>query len=430
MATVNEERKEKQLIISGEQLEKAISDIAELKKSLENTGDLSGVPELQEQVNTIEANLKKINDLAVTDSVEISSVKIRLGNLEENTYTKEETDSTITTKVSEIVAGAPKDFDTLKEMSDWLTEHSDSAATMNSDIANLKTGISEHTASIEALEENLPKVYEDVTAETNEKLVPLEANIGANAEAIEALETDISLLGDKISSLTLGLHTDGLFYIFVNNEPVGNGISLPKASGDVYGNVDSENNIVLNGDLADGNYYIKYEMADGSTIDIGELVLGAAESEPVYTNFADPTSADWKEGYRLSISSGNPSALAGHTTTNFIPCKMGDVLRVKGLDISKLVVSGDSDSSNDSKIVTYDSSKTKITGLYASTSGSSQMYGNNLSTNGDISTITLLCNDDGLQMATSDMAYIRIDGGMMSGYTKNDVIITINEEIV
>lgn len=170
MATVNEERKEKQLIISGEQLEKAISDIAELKKSLENTGDLSGVPELQEQVNTIEANLKKINDLAVTDSVEISSVKIRLGNLEEN----------------------------------------------------------------------LPKVYEDVTAETNEKLVPLEANIGANAEAIEALETDILLLDDKISSLTLGLHTDGLFYIFVNGEPIGNGISLPKASGDVYGNVDSE----------------------------------------------------------------------------------------------------------------------------------------------------------------------------------------------
>lgn len=201
MATVNEERKEKQLIISGEQLEKAISDIAELKKSLENIGGLSGVPELQEQVNTIEANLKKINDLAVTDSVEISSVKIRLGNLEENTYTKEETDSTITTKVSEIVAGAPKDFDTLKEMSDWLTEHSDSAATMNSDIANLKTGISEHTASIEALEENLPKVFEDVTAEINEKLVPLEANIGANAEAIEALETDILSVNKKVEDL-------------------------------------------------------------------------------------------------------------------------------------------------------------------------------------------------------------------------------------
>ena len=100
-------------------------------------------------------------------------------------------------------------------------------------------------------------------------------------------KTDILLLDGKISSLTLGLHTDGLFYIFINNEPVGNGISLPKASGDVYGNVDSGNNIVLNGDLADGNYYIKYEMADGSTIDIGELVLGTTAKYTITNNLTN-----------------------------------------------------------------------------------------------------------------------------------------------
>jgi len=49
-------------------------------------------------------------------------------------YTTTETDEKITEKVSEIVAGAPEDFNTLKEMSDWLTEHEDSAATMNSAI--------------------------------------------------------------------------------------------------------------------------------------------------------------------------------------------------------------------------------------------------------------------------------------------------------
>ena len=56
-------------------------------------------------------------------------------------YTKTETDNKIISKVAEIVAGAPEDFDTLKEMSDWIASHENSAAEMNSAIQTLKTGI-------------------------------------------------------------------------------------------------------------------------------------------------------------------------------------------------------------------------------------------------------------------------------------------------
>ena len=52
----------------------------------------------------------------------------------DNYYTKTETDYEITEKVAEIVADAPEDFDTLKEMSDWIDSHEDSAAAMNSEI--------------------------------------------------------------------------------------------------------------------------------------------------------------------------------------------------------------------------------------------------------------------------------------------------------
>lgn len=73
-------------------------------------------------------------------------------------------------------------------------------------------------------------------------------------------------------SLSLGLHTDGLFYIFVDGTPIGNGIALPQGSaGDVVGNIDSDNNIVLTGDIPDGNYAIKYKMPDGTLVDIGDL---------------------------------------------------------------------------------------------------------------------------------------------------------------
>ena len=56
-------------------------------------------------------------------------------------YTKTETDNKITTKVAEIVAGAPEDFDTLKEMSDWIASHENSAAEMNSAIQTLKADL-------------------------------------------------------------------------------------------------------------------------------------------------------------------------------------------------------------------------------------------------------------------------------------------------
>lgn len=91
----------------------------------------------------------------------------------------------------------------------------------------------------------------------------------------------VSLAAIDKRNITLGLHTDGLIYIFIDGVPTGNGIALPSgASGDVVGNVDSENNIVLLGNLADGTYTVKYEMEDGSTVDIGGLVLGTTARLP------------------------------------------------------------------------------------------------------------------------------------------------------
>lgn len=51
-----------------------------------------------------------------------------------------------------------------------------------------------------------------------------------------------------------------------------------------------------------------------------------------YTNLADPSSDEWKKDYRLN-SSGYPTAAEGYTVTQLIPFKVGDVLRVKGVDL-------------------------------------------------------------------------------------------------
>lgn len=92
-----------------------------------------------------------------------------------NYATTAEVESKVTEKVAEIVAGAPEDFDTLKEMSDWLKEHEDSAASMNSaiqknaeDIETANTNISKNASDISASNTNIQKNVDDITATKND----------------------------------------------------------------------------------------------------------------------------------------------------------------------------------------------------------------------------------------------------------------------
>ena len=96
---------------------------------------------------------------------------------------------------------------------------------------------------------------------------------GKDGENYVLTAADKNEIADGIATgLTLGVHTDGLIYIFKDGELIGSGIEMG-VSGDVVGYVDSDNNIVLNGNLADGTYSVKYEMDGGKTVNIGNLVL-------------------------------------------------------------------------------------------------------------------------------------------------------------
>ena len=61
-----------------------------------------------------------------------------------------------------------------------------------------------------------------------------------------------------------------------------------------------------------------------------EITVTAVESPASYTNLADPTSEQWKTGYR--ISSTAIVAQSGKTVSNPISVVKGDVIRVKGVN--------------------------------------------------------------------------------------------------
>lgn len=97
----------------------------------------------------------------------------------------------------------------------------------------------------------------------------VDSKVSDLSQEIDDLETE------KVAKtgLTLAKHTDGLIYIFVDGVATGNGVEMGE-TGDIIGVVDSNNNIVLTGELPDGTYTIVYEDADGEQTVIGGFTLG------------------------------------------------------------------------------------------------------------------------------------------------------------
>lgn len=74
---------------------------------------------------------------------EIPTVPSKVSELtnDSNYQTAEQVNSTVTTEIAKIVADAPEDLNTLKEMSDWIAGHENDASAMNSAISDNKTAI-------------------------------------------------------------------------------------------------------------------------------------------------------------------------------------------------------------------------------------------------------------------------------------------------
>ena len=187
----------------------------------------------------------------------------------------------------------------------------------------------------------------------------------------------------------------------------------------VFGRVDADNNIILTGELADGTYTLKYEDADGNVTEIGTLEQGAT-----YTNLADPSSPDWLTNKRLN-SSGDITDATPSLTTNYIPVKLGDFVRIRFVNIFH-------QGSGTSNATThfYDANKNRVASITPANANV-----NHIITDAD----GLGCSFDMTKASekftmvsghsASEIQFARFVGKLYDGYTKEDVIITVNQEI-
>ena len=84
---------------------------------------------------------------------------------------------------------------------------------------------------------------------------------------------------------------DGTNYVLTDTdkEQIAN-IVITKLGGEpIFGYIDENNNIIVQGNLGDGTYSVKYEMEDGSTVNIGNLVLDSNVYYSVTKNLTNCT---------------------------------------------------------------------------------------------------------------------------------------------
>ena len=75
-------------------------------------------------------------------------------------------------------------------------------------------------------------------------------------------------------NFSLGVHSDGGIYLFVNGEPVGMGIFISNVEiGTSDGYITDDNTIMLSDNIPSGTYSIKYENEDGSYTAIGNFEI-------------------------------------------------------------------------------------------------------------------------------------------------------------
>lgn len=141
--------------------------------------------------------------------------------------------SAVAAKIAEIVANAPEDLDTLKEIADWIKNHANDASAMNTQIQTNKDNIAANTSDISALN----------------------TQIQANAEAIAGK-------ADKV-------HTHSVSDITSGTLPIANGGTGVTTQADInkafIGNLE-----VGNSDVTDGTEFVSSWASDNGFAETAE----------------------------------------------------------------------------------------------------------------------------------------------------------------
>jgi hypothetical protein len=149
----------------------------------------------------------------------------------------------------------------------------------------------------------------------------------------------------------------------------------------------------------------------------GNIVITAVAEEikANYTNLADPTSADWWTDARIGSDGAIRAGCTGNIVTNYIKVTTGDVVRIKGLNLTLTT----NDSTGSSRLGVYDTNKS-IQSVNVLTAQTDYFSDITATATGGQATYTA----SGVNTSTGYLKF----AGKPTG-SVNDIIITVNEPI-
>lgn len=162
---------------------------------------------------------------------------------------------------------------------------------------------------------------------------------------------------------------------------------------------------------------------------------------PAFTNCASPTSDDWQYGYRYRDDGVLATATSANSfVSNFIPCKQGDIIRIKGVK-DAMPIDTEIGAHTWMKVKPYDAGGNELgpsKAAYYLTQPYSRALGKSLAqavskSDDDVYSYEIFwvsATESTVKQAefSADVAQIRVSG-VYAG-SASDVIITVNEEIV
>lgn len=139
---------------------------------------------LNEELNTLKVS---VNNAASKSDVEKNSAAIEVLNGDGEGSVKKIAEDAAATAVANVVAGAESDFDTLKEVADWIAADKEGSAALQTTVSNHTESINTINSNLSALESKVDGDIANLTSHMSEASVAL-SEVDGRLNALEAFE--------------------------------------------------------------------------------------------------------------------------------------------------------------------------------------------------------------------------------------------------
>ena len=139
---------------------------------------------LNEELNTLKVS---VNNAASKSDVEKNSAAIEVLNGDGEGSVKKIAEDAAATAVANVVAGAESDFDTLKEVADWIAADKEGSAALQTTVSNHTESINTINSNLSALESKVDGDIANLTSHMSEASVAL-SEVYGRLNALEAFE--------------------------------------------------------------------------------------------------------------------------------------------------------------------------------------------------------------------------------------------------